>query len=93
MNGKKAKALRREQGGNNKPQFRIIITVMPNGQLGVQGFPTNRFLARNIMEGALNAVEDVFFRAAEDGNLDPKGNLQQSPIIQQDKRIVIAGRA
>jgi hypothetical protein len=90
MNGHKAKEQRRMEKAT--PGYTVTIKAYPNNRLSVEGFPVNRDMALNIMDGARRIVENVFFQKAKEGKIDDKGNMEQKRIIQPDKNLVIPGR-
>jgi hypothetical protein len=48
-----------------EPQARMIITLMPDGQVNVEGIPNNKMFAYGLLEVAREAMTDFFKRAAE----------------------------
>jgi len=70
-----------------QPVQQMRITVMDNGQVVVNGFPSNLHTSLLILHRAYKAVTLHFIDAAKNGQID-NYNLVESKIITPDKKLV-----
>lgn len=84
MNERRAKELLKA-----KPIHEIKIQIFADNRIEVFGFPSNYKVAMEIMTAGLRRVANYFVSMAQEGKLDEKMSIKQSPIISINKNIVI----
>jgi len=72
-----------------KVTLKIIIELLDNDQLRVNGFPKNTQQAINIMNAATGTLINYFIEKARDGEVDEMGNVTESNIIKPDNLIIM----
>lgn len=76
---KKEEQTRKEEG--EKPLFQTVITVLKNGNIQVQGFPSAVRTAIKLVSDFNEAMMMYFVEAARNGKLDLQGKIIKSPIL------------
>ena len=71
-----------------QPVAQIRITIMNNGSVNVNGFPTDLREARHWLFMAEEAVMNYFINKAKVGELDENNRLIEKKIITKDKGLV-----
>lgn len=73
------------------PVCQIRISVMPNGETNVSGFPNSFDEAMAVMQTGLKAIAAHFLREAIAGRVDDRGHLVKSPIVIPKPKVSLAG--
>lgn len=71
------------------PIVQIRITLMSDGALNVNGFPTKLETALAIMQDAIAAIVKHFVDGAKEGKLDETNTFEQSRILTPDNKVPI----
>ena len=76
MSQKRAKQERK----NNQVAFVSTITVLKNGNVAVEGIPTNIAQAHKLVSDFNAAINGYFINEAREGRIDDNGTLIQTKI-------------
>ncbi len=71
------------------PIVQIRITLLSNGALNVNGFPTKLETALAIMQDATAAIVKHFVEGAKEGKLGEDNSFEQSRILTPDNKLPI----
>ena len=73
-----------------QPVAQMRITIMNNGSVNVNGFPTDLREARHWLFMAEEAIMNYFINKAKAGELDENNRVIQKKIITKDNHLVDA---
>ena len=71
------------------PIVQIRITLMSDGAMNVNGFPTGLNAALAIMQDATAAIVKHFVEGAKEGKLDETNSFEQGRILTPDNKVPI----
>jgi len=77
-----------QQPAHPQPVVQCRITAMSDGNVNVNGFPTNLLASLDLFFAAFKAIIVLFINQAKAGNLDHRNTIIPKKIIQQDKKLV-----
>ena len=91
MSGKQAKQRRREAQDlqDLKVVRTVMIQVLDNGAVAVEGFPVHLGRAMAIISAGAEAVARHFVSQANQGNVTDAMTISQSSIVQPKNGIVV----
>jgi hypothetical protein len=78
-----------EKPAHPQPVMQVKITAMSDGNVNVNGFPTNLSAAMQILSSATQAIVSHFMSEAKAGNVDEAGTIIPKKIIEPQKPALV----